>query len=98
MFGVVPGDDPIVGIVWALTTDRVRRRRKVFHTIARQWVSWANDEWPLLTNVIWSGNLGHLIWLRALGFALIAEHTYNDHLFYEFARIKPCATLLAQSR
>ncbi|MTD92882.1 DUF2833 domain-containing protein [Hyphomicrobium sp. xq] len=90
MFGVVATDDPMVGVVWALTTDRVRRHRVRFHKVARQWVEWANAVWPLLTNVIWAGNLGHLVWLRALGFTLLSEHTANGHLFYEFVRTRPC--------
>ena len=92
LMGVAPiGSD--FGAVWAVTTPAVRKHRVRFHRISKQWIEWAHCLHPILGNVVWAGNLGHILWLQRLGFSFLAEHEINGALYYEFARVGPqCAT------
>lgn len=88
MFGVLETDDPLVGIVWALTTDSVREYPRPFHVQSRQWLDRVQERFPFITNQIWAGNLNHLLWLRHLGFTLLGEREIGGATFYEFVRCK----------
>lgn len=69
MFGVVPFS-PGVGVVWMLAADRFTEIEtiKPFLRWCRPWVEDMQSRWPIMFNLIWTGNDTSLRWLRWCGF------------------------------
>jgi hypothetical protein len=86
VFGFTPWHE--VGLVWALTTPRIRKHRRRFLRISAQWVDWVNAICPIVGNTIWAGSLQHIFWLLSMGFVIVAEREVNGEPYYEFVRLR----------
>lgn len=93
MFGVA--DCGAYGSPWLLGADKLIDTRKEFIPQAMEWVERANDDYPLLLNYVHAENSVSIRWLKSLGFKFtqyIKEHGVGKEPFYQFVRIKECAT------
>lgn len=89
MFGVVPTQDPMVGVPWMLASDRLPEIRKHFLPQSLEWVEKVNKQFPILTNYVDKRNTKAIRWLRYLGFQfpqLIEDFGVEKKPFYEFVR------------
>ncbi|KRE92460.1 hypothetical protein ASG87_00645 [Frateuria sp. Soil773] len=74
------------GVPWMLSTGNGSQHAREFMAASRSIVeAWA-PMYLALANVVSREHHVARRWLRALGFAPLAEHTINGHLFEEFAR------------
>ena len=102
MWGVVPDGEN--GKIWMLGTERMSRLgqdKRVFLRKARAQLELLFNHYPVLFNVVDARNVVHVRWLRYMGFTFVAKHPEwgaERRLFYEFVRIKPCATQQQQSQ
>jgi hypothetical protein len=90
MFGVGPHPtDPLVGVVWALATDEIRKHRKSFLGPSKDWVEALNRRHPVLMNYSDCRNAEHHKWLTWCGFTFINKvRGPLGHEFYEFVRVR----------
>lgn len=91
MMGVVPGEG-MVGYVWLLGTDSIETEATRFLRASKPLLNELHKIRPALINMVHAENHVHIRWLRWLGFSFVAQRTFNNHQFYEIARLyHPCA-------
>jgi hypothetical protein len=91
VFGVDRTPDPMVGIVWMLSTDEIKNHKREFLVESKPYVLALNDDFPIITNMVDARNTLHHRWLKWLGFSFlrrIERWGARSVPFYEFARMK----------
>jgi hypothetical protein len=90
MFGVGPHPaDPLVGVVWALASDEIKRHSRSFLGPSKEWVEALNRRYPVLSNYTDCRNHEHHKWLKWCGFTFINKvQGPLGHPFYEFVRLR----------
>lgn len=78
MFGVC--DCPFVpdfGVVWLLSSDKLRTERKRFIRESREWVQKLNTKYTTIYNWVHPNNWHTLKWLQYCGFEAKLKHKYG---------------------
>ena len=87
MFGIVRNAlQPGMGIPWMLATPELLRIKKSFMRRAREELRRLAFGFQMLGNMVWAGNSVHILWLKWLGFEILAPVTHNGQLFYPCRR------------
>ncbi len=87
MFGVVATEDPKIGIVWMLGSDRLLESKRELVIEARRWVIYLNSIYPTLINAVDVRNTVSIAWLEVMGFTLGPEVPLpNGAVFRSFSR------------
>jgi Protein of unknown function (DUF2833) len=87
MFGV-SGTKGSVGVPWMLGTDDIKKVGKSLLRECRSYVDKMHDDYPVLTNYVWTKNTVHIQWLKWLGFQFgeAVPLGPDQELFYHFSR------------
>lgn len=88
----------IMGQIWMLTTNHVKKYPKLFLKESRKWVD-SQTTYDLLFNIADPRNRMHMKLLHILGFKRLGYQSVGpDRLTYvEFAKLQSCALLQPQS-
>jgi hypothetical protein len=89
VFGV--GDTPIEGLgaVWMMASDTIKDHWVQVLRETRPWVQRIGVGYKLLSNYVHADNTLHIRWLKWAGFTFLRKVQFNNHDFYEFAKIVP---------
>lgn len=89
MFGV-SGTKGSIGVPWMLATDGIKKIKKAFLRECRDYVEEMHENYPVLTNFVWSKNIVHIAWLKWLGFQFGETKSLgpDNELFIHFQRVK----------
>lgn len=90
VLGVTPGDDPLVGHIWAVASSRASPRWRFAVRETNRILDELSEGYRLLYNVKDSRNTEQIAWLRKLGFTFfnsIPDYSGSGVTFHEFARI-----------
>lgn len=89
MFGV-SGNKGSVGVPWMLATDDIQKIAKSFLRECKPYVEKMHDDYPVLTNFVWSKNEVHIAWLKWLGFTFgdAVPMGPDNELFINFHKVK----------
>lgn len=97
MFGVV--DSGMFAAPWLLASKEIEQFPVTFIKECTKWVDSMNDKHPLLINYVHKENTAAIKWLKYLGFRftkLYEHYGVGQAPFYQFVRIKECATQFTQ--
>jgi hypothetical protein len=89
--GIDPAEDPMLGYVWMVATDRLVKYQREFIRESRKWLDEAHEEYPMLGNFVDARNTLHIRWLDWMGFHFInrfEEWGFERRPFLQFVRIK----------
>ena len=89
VFGVVPGEDPGIGVVWLLGSDELVEQPVAFLRRSRAVIDGLLGRYHTLWNVVDARNEVHVRWLRWCGFVIrrtIQDHWVERRPIHEFAR------------
>lgn len=94
MFGVGDTPDPLVGSIWLLGTEVVRRFPLGFNRHVMRLLPRFHQRYPVLMNCVHEANAVHIEWLRFHGFSFLRRihHPATGDPFLEFARLRQCAS------
>lgn len=89
LFGVAPSDEPRLGLVWMLGSDRLLDIRFTFLRHSREWLRELSRGYSVLGNFVDERNTVHVAWLRWLGFRFLSRAPMgrNGETFLEFVRL-----------
>jgi len=90
MFGVVPTDEPGVGIVWMLASDHIKPLHRTFLRECRKEIDKLCQGYKLVFNFTDARNHVHHRWIKWSGFTIIKKHEavgVEERPFLEFVRI-----------
>lgn len=89
LFGVAPTEEPKLGAVWLLGSDKISSIRFTFLRQSKQWLTKLFSRYQLLGNSVDARNTLHVEWLRWLGFRFLRKSPVgrNGELFIEFVRL-----------
>ena len=89
MFGVAPSPDPLVGCIWLLGTDAVRKYPLGFNRHCKAGIARFHEHFPVLMNCVDERNTVHIEWLRWHGFTFLRRLPIGigGLPFLEFARL-----------
>lgn len=88
--GVDPGALPELGVVWMVSTPKLKSHQIEFLRTSLPWIKEMNEEYPILHNYVDARNTLHHKWLRWCGFKLLRtvdRWGARSVPFIEFARI-----------
>lgn len=90
MYGVVPTDQPRVGVVWMLASNGIKHVQRQFLRESRGAISDLIRDYDLVFNFTDARNTTHHRWIKWAGFTIIKKHQNfgtEQRPFLEFTRI-----------
>lgn len=90
MYGVVPTDQPRVGVVWMLASNGIAGMQRRFLRESRARIAEITTGYDLVFNFTDARNSVHHRWIKWAGFSIIKKHQSfgaEQRPFLEFARI-----------
>jgi len=90
MYGVVPTDQPRVGVVWMLATKEIKQIHRQFLKESRGAIRDLTKGYDLVFNFTDARNTTHHRWIKWAGFTILKKHLNfgkEQRPFLEFTRI-----------
>ncbi len=89
LFGVAPTNEPKLGAVWLMGSEKIKAIRFVFLRHSKTWLRELSTGFQLLGNFVDARNTLHVEWLAWLGFRFLrrAPIGRNGEEFLEFVKL-----------